>query len=88
MTYSGLGQELTDYAAFGRQLGLPLSGIVSKVMRSHPDNPPDLIAAIEFTALDNGNEADLDEKPNNGVEVSPGGPFLLRILHQKQVSEC
>ena len=54
-------------------------------MRGNPDNGPDLISAIEFEALDNGGEANLDEKPNNGVEISPGGPFLLRLLHQKQV---
>ena len=44
-----------------------------------------LITAIQFEELDNGNEASLDEKPNNGVEVTPGGPFLMRILHQKYV---
>ena len=35
--------------------------------------------------LDNGTEADLVEKPHNLVEITPGGPFLMRILHQKQV---
>ena len=44
-----------------------------------------MITAIQFEELDNGNEASLDEKPNNGVEVTPGGPFLMRILHQKYV---
>lgn len=86
MTYANYGQELTDYTVFARQLHLPLNGTVAKVMRSNPDNSPDLMAAIEFQALDNGNEAHLVEKPNNGVEITPGGPFLLRILHQKQVS--
>ena len=35
--------------------------------------------------FDNGSEADLQEKPHNLVEITPGGPFLMRILHQKQV---
>ena len=46
---------------------------------------PDLVAAIEFEELENGNQANLDEKPHNCVEISPGGPFLLRMLHQKHV---
>ena len=43
MTYSGKGENLSDYAVFGRKLYLPMSGIVAKVEREHPDNPPDLI---------------------------------------------
>ena len=35
--------------------------------------------------FDNGSEADLQEKPHNLIEITPGGPFLMRILHQKQV---
>ena len=69
-----------------KPIHLPMAGNVSKVMRDNPDNPPELIKAIQFEDLDNGGEADLVEKPNNGVEITPGGPFLLRMLHQKQVN--
>jgi hypothetical protein len=60
--------------------------VLSSVWKSHPDNIPDLTGAIELGDLDNGNEATLEEKPHNGLEVSPGGPFILRVLHQRQVS--
>jgi len=86
MTYTGYGTRLTNFAVWNKAVYLPFSGTVSKVMRLNPDNPPDLTAAIQFEELDNGNEASLDEKPNNGVEVTPGGPFLMRILHQKYAS--
>ena len=85
MTYSHLGQSLTDFAVFGLKLHLPLSGTVFKTLRDEPDQMPDLVAAVEFEDLDDGNQANLDEKPHNCVEVSPGGPFLLRMLHMKQV---
>ena len=64
-----------------------MSGNVSTIIREIPDNEPQLVKAVEFEALDNGNEANLEEKPNNGIEITPGGPFLLRMLHQKQVRQ-
>ena len=85
MTYTNLGQRLTDFAAFGLKLHLPLSGTVHKTLKNELDQAPDLIAAIEFEELDSGNQANLTEKPHNCVEVTPGGPFLLRMLHQKHV---
>ena len=85
MTYSGQGQNLSEFAVFGLDLYLPLSGVVANVETNHPDNPPELNKALEFNTLDNGSEADLKEKPHNLVEITPGGPFLLRILHMQQV---
>ena len=85
MTYSGKGQNLSDFAVFGLDLYLPLSGTVASVETNHPDNPPELIKALEFMTLDNGSEANLEEKPHNKLEITPGGPFLLRILHMQQV---
>ena len=34
--------------------------------------------------MDSGTEANLEEEPHNEIAVSLGGPFLLRLLHQKQ----
>ena len=85
MTYQNLGQALTDFAVYGLRLHLPLDGVIHQIIRTEMDQRPDLIAAIEFEELENGSQADLEEKVNNGVEVTPGGPFLLRMLHQKHV---
>ena len=85
MTYQNLGQALTDFQVFGLRLHLPLDGVIHQIIRTEMDQRPDLIAAIEFEELENGSQADLEEKVNNGVEVTPGGPFLLRMLHQKHV---
>ena len=85
MTYKRLGKDLEDFAVFGKDLYLPMNGTVARVLEHNSDNVPQLIKAINFTTLDNGTKAHLKEKPHNLVEVTPGGPFLLRILHQKQV---
>ena len=55
------------------------------IARNNCDNEPDLESAINMTEFESGTEANLTEKPHNAVEVSPGGPFLLRILHQQEV---
>ena len=55
------------------------------IARNNCDNEPDLESAINMTEFESGTEANLTEKPHNAVEVSPGGPFLLRILHQQVV---
>ena len=41
--------------------------------------------AVGMGEAEDGTEVELEEKPNNGVEVTPGGPFLLRVIHQQQV---
>ena len=87
MTYSGQGQNLSDFAVFGLDLYLPLSGTVANVETNHPDNPPELNKALEFNTLDNGSEADLEEKPHNLVEITPGYSeikcSIRRIVDQK-----
>ena len=84
-TYSGYGSRLRDFAVFGLDVYLPLGGIVTHVGRSNPDNAPDMTNAVGMGEAEDGTEVELEEKPNNGVEVTPGGPFLLRVIHQQQV---
>ena len=86
MTYSYYGTRLTDFAVYGLDCYLPLGGKVVSVARSNPDNTPDIITAVDFGILTTGSEANLEELPNNGVEITPGGPFLLRVIHQQRVS--
>lgn len=86
MSYSNLGKKLTDYAIFGKNAYLPMSGTVTKITRAFSDNPPDIVTAIDFEDFNNGGEADLVERPSNDVEISPGGPFVLRMMHFKQHS--
>ena len=85
MTYSYYGTRLTDFAVYGLDCYLPLGGKVVSVARSNPDNTPDIITAVDFGILTTGSEANLEELPNNGVEITPGGPFLLRVIHQQRV---
>ena len=53
--------------------------------RNNPDNEPDFESAINMNEFESGTEANLTEKPHNALEVTPGGPFLLRVLHQQEV---
>ena len=62
------------------------SGLVTLVARNNSDNEPDFESAINMNEFESGTEADLTEKPHNAVEVTPGGPFLLRVLHQQEVN--
>ena len=51
------------------------------------DNTPDLDAAVEMEDHSTGSEINLEEKPQNMIEVEIGGegsPFLLRLIHFKQ----
>ena len=53
------------------------------------DNDPDIDSAVELADHENGSGVDLEEKPQNMVELEIGGegsPFLLRLLHLKQNS--
>ena len=53
------------------------------------DNDPDIDSAVELADHENGSDVDLEEKPQNMVELEIGGegsPFLLRLLHLKQNS--
>ena len=53
------------------------------------DNDPDIDSAVELADHENGSGVDLEEKPQNMLELEIGGegsPFLLRLLHLKQNS--
>ena len=88
MTYSGLGEENSDFAVWGRRVSLAMEGEVVTVVRGEVDNPPDLVAAIDLTDPEEG-EPGVEEKPQNLVELRVGGatsPFLLRMIHMQQDS--
>jgi len=89
MSYSHFGTRNTDFEVFGKQVILPMDGRVVTVVRNEIDNDPNLNAAVEIEDHENGSEVDLEEKPQNIVELEVGGegsPFLLRLIHMKQDS--
>jgi len=89
MSYSHYGTHNTDFEVFGKQVILPMDGRVVTVVRNEIDNDPNLNAAVEIEDHENGSEVDLEEKPQNIVELEIGGegsPFLLRLIHMKQNS--
>jgi len=89
MSYSHFGTRNTDFEVFGKQVILPMDGRVVTVVRNEIDNDPNLNAAVEIEDHENGSEVDLEEKPQNIVELEVGGegsPFLLRLIHMKQNS--
>ena len=61
--------------------------IVTRV-ETEIDNPPDLTAAIDMGDHEDGKDVELDEKPQNLVEIKPSNgidsPFLLRLIHLRQ----
>ena len=51
------------------------------------DNTPNLTKAVEWDDHQTGVEVDLEQMPQNLVELEIGGigsPFLLRLIHQKR----
>jgi len=89
MSYSHFGTRNTDFEVFQKTVILPMDGKVVTVVREEIDNDPDIDAAVELADHENGSEVDLEEKPQNMVELEIGGegsPFLLRLLHLKQNS--
>lgn len=89
MSYSHYGTHNTDFEVFEKQVILPMDGRVVTVVRNEIDNDPNLNAAVEIEDHENGSEVDLEEKPQNIVELEVGGegsPFLLRLIHMKQNS--
>jgi len=89
LSYSHYGTRNTDYEVFEKTVILPMDGKVVTVVRNEIDNDPDIDAAVELADHENGSEVDLEEKPQNIIELEIGGegsPFLLRLLHLKQNS--
>merc|ERR1712037_338139 len=70
-----------QFYVWGKEVYLPFDGVVTSANSSFPDNVPDITAAVEIEDAEDGSAVDLEERPSNGVEVTPGGPFLLRLLH-------
>ena len=51
------------------------------------DNTPNITKAVEWDDHQSGLDVDLEQLPQNLVEVEIGGigsPFLLRLIHQKR----
>jgi len=87
LSYEHYGTRNTDFEVFGKNVIIPMSGTVVTVVSHEADNDPDLDAAVEMEDHSSGSEVDLEEKPQNMIEVAIGGtgsPFLLRLIHFKQ----
>ena len=51
------------------------------------DNTPNITKAVEWDDHQSGLDVDLEQLPQNLVEIEIGGigsPFLLRLIHQKK----
>jgi len=87
MSYSNYGTRNQDFEVWGKSVVLPMAGKVVTVQRDEIDNAPDVNAAVEVEDAADGSEVDLQELPQNMIEVEVGGagsPFLLRLIHFKQ----
>ena len=90
MTYSGYGVRNGQYAIWGVNAKIPMPGKVVTRVEKEVDNPPDLVAAVDMGDHENGKDVELEEKPQNLVEIKPSqgleSPFLLRMIHLLQNS--
>jgi len=87
LSYNNYGSENTDFEVFGKAVILPMEGRVVTLISHEVDNDPDLDAAVEMEDHNTGVDVNLEEKPQNMIEVEVGGrgsPFLLRLIHFKQ----
>jgi len=87
MSYSGYGTRNSDYEVFGKTVICPMYGRVVTVERDRVDNTPNITKAVEWDDHQSGLDVDLEQLPQNLVEVEIGGigsPFLLRLIHQKR----
>merc|ERR1719210_1280414 len=87
MSYSGVGSRNSDYEVWGNQVIMPMYGRVVTVQRNRVDNTPNLTKAVEWDDHLTGIEVDLEELPQNLIEVEIGGvgsPFMLRLVHMKR----
>ncbi len=81
LSYRYPGTQNRDFFVFGKRIYLPFGGRVTLVDRDFPDNPPNIDGAVEIEDNEDGTTVDLEEQPHNAVEITPGGPFILRLLH-------
>jgi len=89
MSYSGLGRLNTNYAVWGKNVQLPMAGTVVTAVEKEVDNSPDMDAAVDLEDNVGGEGVELEELPQNLIELRVGGtnsPFLLRLIHLMQNS--
>ena len=88
MSYTGYGTKNNQYAIWNVNVLLPMPGKVVTRVEEEIDNPPDLTAAIDMGDHENGKDVELEEKPQNLIEIKPSygieSPFLLRLIHLRQ----
>jgi len=89
MSYRNLGRHNTDYEVWGKTVQLPMAGTVVTAVEKEVDNEPDMDAAVDLGDQEGGQGVDLEELPQNMIELRVGGPnspFLLRMIHLKHNS--
>ena len=90
MSYSGYGTRNEQYSVWGRNVLLPMAGKIVTRVEKEVDNTPDMVKAIDLGDHTNGRDVELEEKPQNLIELKPtngqNSPFLLRLIHQRQNS--
>jgi len=89
MSYSGVGSRNNNFEVWGKDVVLPMQGKVVTAVEKEVDNDPDMNAAVDLEDHVGGDGVDLEEKPQNLVELQVGGtnsPFLLRLIHLMQDS--
>ena len=90
MSYSGLGDRNNQYTVWNRNVLLPMPGRIVTRVEKEVDNDPDIVAAINLADHTSGQDVDLEEKPQNMIELKPAigrdSPFLLRLIHLRQNS--
>ena len=88
MSYTGLGERNNQYAIWDVNVLLPMAGTVVTRVEKEIDNLPDITAAIDMGDHEDGSDVELEEKPQNLVEIKPiqglESPFLLRLIHLRQ----
>ena len=88
MSYTGLGERNNQYAIWDVNVLLPMAGTVVTRVEKEIDNLPDITAAIDMGDHQDGSDVELEEKPQNLVEIKPiqglESPFLLRLIHLRQ----
>merc|ERR1711936_403959 len=72
MSYSNYGTRNQDFEVWGKSVVLPMAGKVVTVQRDEIDNAPDVNAAVEVEDAADGSEVDLQELPQNMIEVVVG----------------
>jgi hypothetical protein len=86
LSYRWPANKNEDFYVFGKSVFLPMAGTVTLVNSKYSDNKPNVVFAVKIEDAESGAEVNLEELPHNGIEITPGGPFILRMLHLKEGS--